>query len=124
MTGCSSGRSRCGPASCRISAPIFITEFHNTEFHGARMRMAVASFCRETAVRRRSNHSLTVVALVASLTVRDFASGSGSTRGDRVSRTETSYIRSVIWYRIMRVLMAVLLRSEEHTSELQSLRHL
>jgi hypothetical protein len=32
------------------------------------------SFCRETALRRKSNHSLTVVALMALLTLRDFPS--------------------------------------------------
>src|ERR1035437_7037499 len=51
----------------------------------------LASFCRETAIRRRSNPSLTVGALMVSLKLRDFESeprplGSVLTRGNRVSR--------------------------------------
>ena len=49
------------------------------------------SFCRETAVQRRSNPSLTVGAPMALLIIRDFRSeprpsGSGPARRDRVSR--------------------------------------
>src|ERR1039457_6007203 len=51
----------------------------------------LTSFCRETAIRRRSNPSLTVGALMVSLKLRDLESeprplGSVLTRGNRVSR--------------------------------------
>src|ERR1039458_1838469 len=54
-------------------------------------RQKLASFCRETAIRRRSNPSLTVGALMVSLKLRDLESeprplGSVLTRGNRVSR--------------------------------------
>jgi hypothetical protein len=57
----------------------------------ARSETGLDSFCRETAVWRRSNPSLTVGALMVSLKLRDFQSeprpsGSGLARGDRVSR--------------------------------------
>ena len=63
---------------------------------------ALTGFRRETAVRRRSNHSLTVVAPIASLTTRDFGSeprplGCGFTRGDRVSRQGTNSLAPRCW---------------------------
>jgi hypothetical protein len=40
----------------------------------SRFGLWLVSFCRETAARRAGDHSLKVVALMASLTLRDFAS--------------------------------------------------
>src|ERR1035441_7701254 len=59
-------------------------------------RQKLASFCRETAIRRRSNPSLTVGALMVSLKLRDFESeprplGSVLTRGNRASRQKLVY---------------------------------
>src|ERR1017187_7539900 len=79
-------------------------------------RQKLASFCRETAVRRRSNPSLTVGAPMASLTVRDFASeprplGSGLSHRDRVSRQKLASLASADGCRELysRVLSSLLL---------------
>src|ERR1035441_8515721 len=60
-------------------------------------RQKLASFCRETAIRRRSNPSLTVGALMVSLKLRDLESeprplGSVLTRGNRVSRQKLARV--------------------------------
>src|ERR1039457_2176224 len=61
----------------------------------------LASFCRETAVRRRSNPSLTVGTPMASLKLRDFASeprplGNGLSHRDRVSRQKLANLPTLV----------------------------
>ena len=97
------GRPTCRPTSAlrdldgKIGppGPFAVTRRMCTFFFGQRQRspclIKLVSFCRETAIRRRSNPSLTVGALMVSLKLRDFESeprplGSVLTRGNRVSR--------------------------------------
>src|ERR1017187_1027876 len=79
--------------SCEALADFFqetVCRDSRTPRYASKAEM-LASFCRETAVWRRSNPSLTVGALMVSLKLRAFQSeprpsGSDLARGDRVSR--------------------------------------
>src|ERR1035438_6380931 len=89
VTGSSNGRSRCGPASSRISAPISITELLRYQSPGLSGRNWMTERDARSVIQVRKLHDF-----------RPAPQRPGDFLFDREDR------------------------SEEHTSELQSLRHL